>query len=1172
MPRLKWFSLLLAGSCLVACSKPASEPTESSVHRLTTKSIADRYIVVFKKGKTKNGVADRSVSDLAVSINSQYGGNIVHTYKRALQGAAMVLPPAAVESLRQDSRVAYVEPDRISHITASESNATWGIDRVDQRDLPLNQTYSYPDQAGEGVHAYVLDTGVYAGHSEFSGIGGGSRVIPGYDFIDNDGNPDDCHGHGTHVAGTIGGNTYGLAKKATLHSLRVLDCDGYGPNSGIIAAIDWVTANHVAPAVANMSLGGEYSQALNDAVTNSIAAGITYGIAAGNDSDDACYYSPASTPGAITVGASNSSDAKSDFSDYGSCLDVFAPGEDITSAWIGSATATRTISGTSMATPHVVGAAALWLGLHPTATPAEVVQLLTLRATPGIIASPGDSSPNLLLYMGNMVDPQTNPQLASMDVTPSIFESGTAASITLRLTDVAPAGGVIVALSSGDAAIVVPGTVLIPVGSQGTAVPLTASPVSDPTVVTFSATYNGVTVTSTATVLPSPTPARLTLSPYFVEGGATATATLTLTGPAPAGGAIVALSSSDTSVATVPAAITVPAGSTSAELTVTSLRQASSVYVTISAAYHGLTRSARLSVRGTPAVSWIVVDPSALEGGGTATARLGLAYSAPAGGAVVVLSSSDPAAQVPASVTIAQDGANAELPIATTTVSTQTSVTITATYPPGYSKSTVLSILPSPTVKSVSISPPTVWGGSSCNGTVTLSGPAPAGGAVVTLVSSNTSVAAVPSTLLVAAGSSSGTFPIVTVGQPTPLSVGISASLNGMTASDVVSVFSALPTGNAIYDPTLRAPKCGTPAASCDSGRLLDGRGQLGPESNAPNTIANSCSDGSDGTYHVESESLDRLAISTVDGSYLAPGKQVRIEADVYTFVFQGGEGGYPSDDRLDLYLTTNATANPLVWTLLTPTSILPPDGGPQILSYSFALPTTGTSNLWAIRGNYRWSGNQAVCQPRGFDDYDDLIFAVETTGPFNQAPMVNAGADQTVTLPASGALAGTATDDGLPDPPAALSSVWSKVSGPGMVTFANTSALATTATFSTAGSYTLRLTVSDGGLSSADDVVVTVNAGNSPCAGICSNPTSFTISGYYQSASLGTSARCYQTSSTIHGGRCGNFVSPRTLKVNGTAEVCNAGNWSSIPAKVGGGYCIQVSSGNYSSANFSVW
>lgn len=285
--------------------------------------------------------------------------------------------------------VQLIVPTSLSSQTPTSS---WGLDRIDQQLLPLNNTYNYNND-GSGVSAYVIDTGIRITHTEFGG-----RATHGFDAVNDGYNGNDCHGHGTHVAGTIGGTNYGVAKNVQLIAVRVLNCSGSGTTSGVIAGIDWVTVNAVRPAVANMSLGGSISLALDSAVTNSINSGVSYAIAAGNSSQNACNFSPARVPAAITVGATNNSDSRPSWSNYGKCLDLFAPGVSITSAWIGSDTATNTISGTSMATPHAAGVAALKLQGSPTATPAEVAAELVTKSTANIVKNTGKNSPNRLLF------------------------------------------------------------------------------------------------------------------------------------------------------------------------------------------------------------------------------------------------------------------------------------------------------------------------------------------------------------------------------------------------------------------------------------------------------------------------------------------------------------------------------------------------------------------------------------------------------------------------------------------------------------------------------------------------------------------------------------------------------------------------------------------------------
>ncbi|HET7542468.1 MAG TPA: hypothetical protein VFK05_21510 [Polyangiaceae bacterium] len=950
---------------------------------------------------------------------------------------------------------------------------------------------------------------------------------------------------------------------------------------------------------------------------------------------------------------------------------------------------------------------------------------------------------------------------SSVTVSPSTFEGGTSATGFLQLASAAPAGGVSVALSSSaPGLVIVPTSVLVPAGATGASFPITSVATDTETSATLTATFPTGSATTTVTVLASPTVTSLTLNPTTVTGGTPATGTVLLSGAAPAGGANVTLSSNNTAAATVPATVQIPAGASSGTFAITTLTQSSTTAATISASYHNTARTAVLSVTRVPSIVSISASPSLLEGGGIVTGTVTLSDPAAAGGSVVALTSTSAVAPVPASVTVPAGQLSASFSIPTTPTSTTTTVTLSGTFPSTLTVSTTLTVVPSPTPSSITLNPSSIQGGGTSTATVLLSGPAPSGGSVVALSSSST-LAQVPATLAIPAGASSGTFSVVTSTTTTNAAATISATLNSISRTASLTITRVLPVGNAVYDSTLKAPRCTAVGSYCDSGGLIDGRGTManGAESNRPNTLNGSCTDGNFGTYHLD-ESIDQLRISTLDNSNLAPGKTVRIDTTVW--VFSGS-------DRLDLYLTTDATAANPVWTQLTASSLISTVAGTTVLSFTTTLPAATDSSVWAIRANYQYANTPAICSIGGYDDHDDVIFAVDSGGvpvneppivnagpdqsltlpalanlsgtasddglpnppatltttwsklsgpgtvtfadasakvttatfsvagsytlrltasdsalsstddivvtvnpavvnqppsvnagpdqtitlpgaanlsgtasddglpnppatltttwskvsgpgtvsfgnasakvttatfsvagsytlrltasdsalsstddivvtvnpaPVNQAPVVNAGPDQAVTLPAVANLSGTASDDGLPNPPATLTTTWSKVTGPGTVTFGNASAKVTTATFSAAGSYTLRLSASDSALTSTDDIVVTVSAagGTGPCANLCTNPTSFSINGSFQSGNLGTGAVCYQTTSVVHGGNCGNFVSPRTLKVNGVTESCNGGNWASIPAPVNGGYCIQTTAGNQPWAYFTAW
>lgn len=375
--------------CMLSLTAWAQGSNGQATHALPQgKVIANRYIVTFKAS-----VANPSAE--ADNLMRGNGGQIHHRYSQAIKGFAATIPSAALERIRSHPNVESVEEDTsvlLNQVASPQNQVTWGLDRVDQIDRPLDTQYFFK-YSGTGVTAFVIDTGIRADHVEFTG-----RVASGYSVIADGNGTQDCNGHGTHVAGTIGGTTWGVAKAVKLVPVRVLDCAGSGTLSGVIAGIDWVAGSSFRPAVANLSLGSGKSSTVNAAVAGAFNKGVTMVVAAGNNNADACLYSPASEPTAITVGATTSSDARATYSNYGSCVDLFAPGSNITSSWSSSATATNTISGTSMATPHVTGVAALALQANPQATPGSVSKFILSNATPNRLSSLGAGSPNKLTY------------------------------------------------------------------------------------------------------------------------------------------------------------------------------------------------------------------------------------------------------------------------------------------------------------------------------------------------------------------------------------------------------------------------------------------------------------------------------------------------------------------------------------------------------------------------------------------------------------------------------------------------------------------------------------------------------------------------------------------------------------------------------------------------------
>ncbi|MEF3083918.1 S8 family serine peptidase [Luteimonas sp. SMYT11W] len=398
---------------VLAVASVLASPAFAAELRKVDNAIPGQYIVVFNSDEIRERVdADRlagrldkalvaspdaavaaEVEKRVVDVAAQHDLKVTQLYTHALHGMVVNADDRKLASLLNDPRVDFVEQDAYVELSATQTGATWGLDRIDQRDRPLNGTYVY-DPLAANVRAYIIDSGIRTGHTQF-----GTRLLSGYSAINDGRGTNDCNGHGTHVAGTVGGTTWGVAKQVRLVPVRVFGCTGGSANSTIIAGIDWVRANRVLPAVANMSLGGPASTATDNATNNLINSGVTVVVAAGNNNGaNACNYSPARVANAVTVGSTTSTDARSSFSNIGSCVNIFAPGSSITSAWSTSTSASNTISGTSMASPHVAGAAALYLTNNPSASPATVRNWLYSNSTPNRVSNPGTGSPNRLLY------------------------------------------------------------------------------------------------------------------------------------------------------------------------------------------------------------------------------------------------------------------------------------------------------------------------------------------------------------------------------------------------------------------------------------------------------------------------------------------------------------------------------------------------------------------------------------------------------------------------------------------------------------------------------------------------------------------------------------------------------------------------------------------------------
>ncbi|WP_329790079.1 S8 family peptidase [Lentzea sp. DG1S-22] len=375
----------LLGSAVVIAAFAAPATAAAGEIRVSPgENIAGSFIVKLK---------DDAVTASAQTLGSRFGGQVGHVYDAVFRGFSIRMSDVQARRLAADPSVEYVERDQVVSIQATQTNPpSWGLDRIDQRNLPLDQRYTY-NTTGSGVNAYIIDTGVRTTHRDFGG-----RARNGYDFVDNDAVAQDGNGHGTHVAGTVAGTAHGVAKAATVYGVRVLNNSGSGTIAGVVAGVNWVANNHVKPAVANMSLGGGANTSLDNAVQGAITRGVTFAVAAGNSNTNAANSSPARVGAALTVGSTDRTDARSSFSNYGAIVDVFAPGSGITSAWHTSDTATNTISGTSMASPHVAGVVARYLQGNRNVTPAQVATAITSNTTDAKVTNPGPSTTTRLLH------------------------------------------------------------------------------------------------------------------------------------------------------------------------------------------------------------------------------------------------------------------------------------------------------------------------------------------------------------------------------------------------------------------------------------------------------------------------------------------------------------------------------------------------------------------------------------------------------------------------------------------------------------------------------------------------------------------------------------------------------------------------------------------------------
>lgn len=404
MKKLIIFAFIIFAALTSASSLPKKATAQKQQIIQAADPIPGHYIVALNDSRSDKYSTALEVETEGMLLTELYGGKVSAIYSSALKGFAIEMTREQAEKMISDERVKFVEEDQLVSASTTQTSAAWHLDRIDQRTMPLDTTYDY-SSLGNEVNVYVIDSGIRTSHSDFGG-----RADAVFDRVNDGQNGNDCYGHGTHVAGIIGSSTYGVAKNSLLHAVRVLNCSGQGSVSFMVGGIDWVTANHVSPSVANVSITvGGTSTALETAVTNSINSGVTYVVAAGNNSSNACNYSPGRLPAALTIGATANDDTRAGYSNYGSCVDLFAPGHSVISLSNANDIDTRILSGTSMASPVVAGVAALYLSSNPTASPATVGNAIKGTATSGILANTGTQSPNLLVFSTLSNQPMPTP-------------------------------------------------------------------------------------------------------------------------------------------------------------------------------------------------------------------------------------------------------------------------------------------------------------------------------------------------------------------------------------------------------------------------------------------------------------------------------------------------------------------------------------------------------------------------------------------------------------------------------------------------------------------------------------------------------------------------------------------------------------------------------------------